>query len=218
MTPAGDRTIFRQACTGGGDTYARAMVQKRRVGTESSETRARILDAAEQVIRDDGYAAASSRRVALRAALPPSLVHYYFPTTDDLLLAVFRRGAEQSDRMIADALASDDPVHALWRFFVDTSRTGLAMEFVALANHRKAIRAEIARHSEEMRARQVEALERMAGARLAERGVTAAGLSLLLAAAGRALVMEGGLGVIAGHEDARAAVEKWLDDLFPPKK
>ncbi|HAF41056.1 MAG TPA: TetR family transcriptional regulator [Sphingobium sp.] len=194
------------------------MVQKRRVGTESSETRARILDAAEQVIRDDGYAAASSRRVALRAALPPSLVHYYFPTTDDLLLAVFRRGAEQSDRMIADALASDDPVHALWRFFVDTSRTGLAMEFVALANHRKAIRAEIARHSEEMRARQVEALERIAGAQLAERGVTAAGLSLLLAAAGRALVMEGGLGVVAGHEDARVAVEKWLDDLFPPKK
>ncbi|MCI4591998.1 TetR/AcrR family transcriptional regulator [Sphingobium sp. BYY-5] len=193
------------------------MVQKRRVGTESSETRVRILDAAEQVIRDDGYGAASSRRVALRAGLPPSLVHYYFPTTDDLLLAVFRRGAEQSDRMISEALDSDDPVRGLWRFFIDTSRTALAMEFVALANHRKTIRTEIARHSDAMRTRQAEALERILGDRLAAQGVTAAGLTLLLAASGRALVMESGLGVIAGHDDARSAIENWLDQLLSPK-
>ncbi|MFD2429683.1 TetR/AcrR family transcriptional regulator [Sphingobium scionense] len=99
------------------------MVQKRRVGAESSETRARIVEATEQVIRDEGYAAASSRRVALRAELPPSLVHYYFPSTDDLLLAVFRRGAEQSDAMIEAALTSADPVRALWRFFPTPAAT-----------------------------------------------------------------------------------------------
>ncbi|MBB5686698.1 TetR/AcrR family transcriptional regulator [Sphingobium boeckii] len=190
------------------------MVQKRRVGAESSETRARIVDAAEQVIRDEGYAAASSRRVALRAQLPPSLVHYYFPTTDDLLLAVFRRGAAQSDVMIEQALGSDDPVRALWRFFADASRTALAMEFVALANHRKTIQAEIARHSDAMRARQADLLERLLGDRLAAYGLTAAGLGLLLAGVGRTLVMEGGLGVSAGHDEARASVEAWLDRLL----
>lgn len=192
------------------------MVQKRRIGAENSETRSRIVEATEQVIRDEGYAAASTRRVALLAGLPPSLVHYYFPTTDDLLLAVFRRGAEQSDQMIEAALASDDPVRGLWRFFADTSRTAMAMEFVALANHRKAIRAEIARHSEAMRARQAQALEQLVGGKLAAHGITAAGLSLLLASAGRALVLEGGLGVSAGHDDARSAVEAWLDELLAP--
>jgi hypothetical protein len=38
----------------------------------------------------------------------------------------------------------------------------------------------------------------------------------VLAGIGRALVMEGGLGVTSGHEDARAFVEEWLDRLAPP--
>ena len=192
-----------------------AMVEKRRIGAESSETRARMVDAAEQVIRDEGYAAASTRRVAQVAGLKPSLVHYYFPTTDDLLFAVFKRGAAQSDAMIEQALASDDPVRALWRFFSDTSRTALTLEFMALAIHREKIRAEIARHSEEMRARQSQLFERLLGERLGAIGAPA-GLSLVLAGIGRALVMENGLGVDAGHAEARALVEMWLDRLLPP--
>ncbi|WP_205691887.1 TetR/AcrR family transcriptional regulator [Caulobacter soli] len=174
-----------------------------------------ILDAAEQVIREEGYAAASTRRVAIHADLKPSLVHYYFPTTDDLFLAVFKRGAAQSDAMIEEALSSDDPLRALWRFFADTSRNNLALEFVALANHRKVIGAEIVRHSEAMRARQVALLEQLIGERLAATGGgTAAGFSLVLAGVGRALVMEGEMGIRAGHDDARAFVEAWLDRLL----
>jgi AcrR family transcriptional regulator len=195
--------------------YALAMTPKRRIGAESSETRALIVIAAEQVMRDEGYAAASTRRVAAHAGLKPSLVHYYFPTTDDLFLAVFKRGAELSDAMIDEALASDDPVRELWRFFVDTSRTSLSMEFVALANHRKIIRAEIARHSEAMRARQAGLFERLLGERLAKfDGSTPAGLSLVLVGIARALVMEGELGIHAGHADARAFVETWLERLL----
>jgi AcrR family transcriptional regulator len=90
-----------------------------------------IIAATEIVIREEGYAAASTRRVALRAGLKPSLVHYYFPTTDDLLLAVFERGAAKSDEMIEAAIASGDPVRALWRFFSDDSRTALSVEYLA---------------------------------------------------------------------------------------
>lgn len=192
------------------------MVEKRRIGAESSETRARIVEATEQVIRDEGYAAASTRRVAARAGLKPSLVHYYFPTTDDMLLAVFKRGAALSDAMIDEALASDDPVRALWRFFADTSRTALTMEFMALAIHRDGIRAEIAKHSDAMRARQTELFERLLGERLADIGAPA-GLSVVLAGIGRALVMENGLGISTGHAETRALVETWLDRLLPPR-
>jgi len=52
------------------------------------------------------------------------------------------------------------------------------------------------------------------GDRLAD-GVAPAGLSLVLAGISRALVMEGGLGVTAGHAEARAFVEQWLDKLVP---
>ncbi len=192
------------------------MVEKRRAGAESSETRARIVEAAEQVIRDEGYAAASTRRVAQHAGLKPSLVHYYFHTTDDLLLAVFKRGAAQSDAMIDRALASDDPVRALWGFFSDTSRTALTMEFMAMAIHRDAIRLEIVKHSDAMRARQTALFEQLLGERLADIGAPA-GLSLALAGIGRALVMETGLGIESGHAETRELVEKWLDQLLPPK-
>ena len=192
-------------------------VTKRRIGAESSETRALIITATELVIREEGYSAASTRRVALRAGLKPSLVHYYFPTTDDLLLAVFERGAAKSDEMIAAAIASSDPVRALWRFFSDDSRTALSVEYLALAIRRPAIRAKIATHSEAMRKQQVELFERLLGARLTgPDGCPPAGLSVILAGIGRALFMESALGVSTGHNEATAWVDDWLNRLLPP--
>lgn len=191
-------------------------VATRRVGAESSATRALILDATERLIREEGYAGVSTRRVATAAGLKPSLVHYYFPTTDDLFLALSRRGAAESDRMIEAALASEDPVRAMWAYLTDSSRIALAIEFMALANHRKAVRAHLAEHVEEMRQREVEIFSRVLGDRLADPdGCPPAGLSLVLAGIGRALVMEGGLGVTSGHKEAMAFVEQWLDRLLP---
>jgi AcrR family transcriptional regulator len=141
-------------------------------------------------------------------------VHYYFPTTDDLWFAVFRRGAAQSDAMLDAALASPDPLRALWAFFSDASRTAITLEFMALANHRKPIRAEMVEHSEAMRRRQVDALTRLLGERIAGAdGCPPAGLSLVLAGIGRALVMEGGMGIAGGHAEARDFVEHWLAKL-----
>jgi AcrR family transcriptional regulator len=192
------------------------MATPRRVGAENSAVRTAIIDAAEKVILEDGYAAASTRRVAARAGLKPSLIHYYFPTTDDLLLAVSRRGAAASDAELEEALRAKNPLRALWRHFTDSSRTALALEFMALANHRKSIRAEIAEHSEKMRERQVEVFTQLLGDRLSgPGGCPPAGLSVVLAGIGRALVMENGFGIAAGHEEARAFVEAWLDRLAP---
>ena len=66
----------------------------RRIGAEDSATRAQLLDAAEQLLLEEGYAAVTSRRVAAKAGLKPQLVHYYFRTMDDLFVEVFRRRAE----------------------------------------------------------------------------------------------------------------------------
>ena len=188
----------------------------RRGGAETSATRALIIEATAQLIREQGYAAISSRRVAARAGLKPSLVHYYFPTTDDLLVEVSRHGADESDRMIEEALASDDPLRALWDFFMDTSRTAMALEFMAMANHREAVRKHMAEHSEAMRRRQTEILKHILGDRIARLdGFDPAGLSLVLAGIGRAIVMEEGLGVKTGHEEARRVVETWLEKLAP---
>lgn len=191
------------------------MVKKRRIGAEKSETRAAIIAATEKVIREQGHAAASSRRVAQEAGVKPSLVHYYFPTTDDLLLAVFEQGAAQSDQMIAKALASGDPIRALWKFFTDTSRTELSLEYITLAIRRPAIREKVAAHSEIMRKQQVDLFEQLIGERLAKSdGCPPVALSVILAGIGRVIFTEGALGVTTGHDEAKQWVDQWLDRLL----
>lgn len=65
----------------------------RRPHPGDSTTRDLLIDATIKVMVEDGYAAATSRRVAGEAGVKPALVHYYFPTMDELYLDVFRRGA-----------------------------------------------------------------------------------------------------------------------------
>src|SRR6476469_5572482 len=119
------------------------MVSPRRLGTEDSKTRGQLLDAAEQLMLEEGYAAVTSRRVAAKASLKPQLVHYYFRSMDDLFLATFQRRGEQGMERHAKALSADQPLRAMWEMATDPRGTALTLEFAALANHRKAIRAEI---------------------------------------------------------------------------
>ena len=114
------------------------MTTKRRIGTEDSTTRNALLDAALQLMVEEGYAAVTSRRVAARAGLKPQLVHYYFRTMDDLFIALVRRGAEQNLVRQSRALASPQPLRALWELSCDPTGATLTLEFSALANHRKA--------------------------------------------------------------------------------
>jgi hypothetical protein len=92
----------------------------------------------------------------------------------------------------------------------------MALEFMALANHREALRAHMARHCEVMREREVRIFRKLIGDRLdGPDGIAPAALSVVLAGIGRAIIMEENLGVTAGHEEAIAFVESWLDKLLP---
>jgi AcrR family transcriptional regulator len=187
----------------------------RRIGTETSQTRALLLEAAEKLMFEEGYAAVTSRRVAARAELKPQLVHYYFRTMDDLFLALYRRRAEQGLERQARALASEQPLWALWDLNRDPRGTAMTMEFTALANHRKAIRAEIAASAERYRAEQVRGLASV----LERYGVGPGALSpvvcsFLITAVTRVLVIEQEtLGVSTGHADTVAFVEGLIRQL-----
>ena len=191
-----------------------AAPSSRRIGAEDSVTRAQLLDAAERLLLEDGYAAVTSRRVAAAAGLKPQLVHYYFRTMDDLFVAVFRRRAEDNLARFERTPPADRTLRWLWDVNADPRRAGFMIEFVALANHRKAIRAEIAAYAERWRALQVAAL----GDALAAAGVDADELppeAALLVATGLAQVLgiEQALGVSAGHAAAVDFVELAIERL-----
>jgi AcrR family transcriptional regulator len=186
----------------------------RRIGAEDSKTRALLVDAAEELLRDEGYAAVTSRRVAARAGLKPQLVHYYFRTMDDLFLAVFRRRAEENLARFERAVAADGSLRSLWELNTDARGAAFSIEFVALANHRKTIRAEIAHYAERWRAVQLEALTTA----LAAEGVTPdqvppVAALLLMTGVAQVLSLEQALGVTAGHDATIAFVEGAIAQL-----
>src|SRR5580698_7869620 len=133
---------------------------------------------------------------------------------DDLFLALFRRRAEQGLERQVQALASPQPLWALWDLSRDPRGTALTMEFVALANHRKAIRAEIASSAERFRADQLRELESV----LTRYGVAEECpplvFTVLLSSISRFLVIESEtLGLSTGHEQTVAFVEGFISRL-----
>jgi AcrR family transcriptional regulator len=190
------------------------MASTRRIGAPDSKTRACLLDATEQLMLEDGYAAVSSRRVASKAGLKPQLVHYYFRTMDDLFLEVLQRRAEQNLERYGRALTSDRPLQALWTLTTDARGAALTMEFAALANHRKAIRAEIARYAERFRRMQLEVLAGVLG----DSGISAdrcPPIVALLAMTGisQVIALERTLGITTGHDETIAFVERHIEQL-----
>ena len=198
-------------------TEENKIASPRRLGVESSQTRHALLDAAELIMREEGYAAVTSRHVANRAGLKPQLVYYYFRTMDDLLLALYRRRTERGFAQLETLLTAPQPLHTLWNFLCDPTHSGLTTEFMALANHRKIIGDVIAQQAEQLRTRQAELFTRI----LRERGIDTEQyppvvLSMLIATLSQVLVREQALGIKAGHAELSALIERILDQLEPP--
>jgi AcrR family transcriptional regulator len=165
---------------------------------------------------EEGYAAVSNRRVATKAGVTPALVQYYFPAMDELYLAVYRRAAEHSLERQAVVLSGSRPLHALWELMSDSGRTALAIEFMALANHRKIIRTEIAEYARRSYAILEQGIAEILAGTAGATAFPAGGIAILLSGAARALVMEGSLGIGNGHKEARAIVAAWLEVIEPP--
>src|SRR5208282_2885173 len=80
----------------------RTEVTPNRRGLRSREL---VLDAAERVMAEQGYEAATMARVVEEAGIPMSSVYHYFGSKEGILLAVMERGA---DRFFADLPAWDE--------------------------------------------------------------------------------------------------------------
>ncbi|MEU4434093.1 TetR/AcrR family transcriptional regulator [Nocardia rhamnosiphila] len=195
------------------------MATKRATRTDEAGTRLRLMEATAQIIREEGYAAATSRRVAAQAGVRSALVYYYFPTMDELFVAVMRAGAERALERMRQALTAADPLQALWEINTDDRYTQLNTEFMALANHRKAVGVELKAYAERVRDIETAAVTlvlRAHGVDL-ERFPPVV-VSMLLTGAARILGNEGAVGMRQGHAELRAFVEELMGRYAMPAK
>jgi AcrR family transcriptional regulator len=73
----------------------------RPVDTDQQDLKKQILDTAEELFADNGYAATSIRSIAERSGVNPALVHYYFGNKKRLLQNVLERVLEPMGLAIA---------------------------------------------------------------------------------------------------------------------
>jgi AcrR family transcriptional regulator len=195
------------------------MPDPNRLSPKGSRTRAVVLDSAEGLMLEEGYAAVTYRNVAARAGVTAANVQYYFGTIDELFLALLRQRTQGIIERLQELSDSDQPLRAIWRYAGDAHGSALLMEFLALANHRKAIRDELGEGGERVRQAQVRAVTK----KLKEYGVDTRmfpppAVVFLMTAAARMRHVEEGVGTHTGHVEATRMVERLLDQVEPRKR
>lgn len=193
-----------------------AATRQNRRGADAG-ARGKLIEATARIMREEGYAAATSRRVAAEAGVKQALVYYYFPTMDDLFVEVLRAGAETALARMRALLADDDPLQALWLMNSDSAVTALNAEFMALANHRKAIGAELKAYAERVRDIETAAVTMVLRANHVDlEEYPPVAISMLIAQVARSLCNESAVGVTQGHDELRAFVERQMSLLKAP--
>ena len=185
-----------------------AQAQTRRPRAATPEKRRRILDAAELIMLEDGYAAVTSRRLESETGLK---VHYHFGSIDELFIAIVRRRGEGNVARLADALASPEPLRSWWRLASDRRGSRLLVEITTAANHRPALQSEVAAFARETRRMQIDALDAI----LAEYGIDREEFPpALLAAAMQGLAFAMAYDQVAGFDTAQTEAADGMDRLL----
>lgn len=190
------------------------MKPQRRLGTETAKNRTLLIEAAERLLCEEGYVAISARKVADKAGLKLPLVYYYFKTMDDLILEVARKNTAKRLKRFVRALASPEPLRAIWELARDHTSAIATTELIALANHRESIRTEVVVIAREFRALQIEAVDRLLAAKGVDPAVyPAAGIVTIVTAVTRAMAQDSALGAADGYAEAVGLIERGIEFL-----
>jgi AcrR family transcriptional regulator len=174
----------------------------------------RLLDAAERLLAEVGYAGVTTRKLAEEAGLNHGLVHYYFGSNENLLVHALERFTERLIQRQRELYASGALFADKWRAAMgylvsdDSTYQKIWFELQALAWNHPEIRSRLARVNAEWRAVLTEAFDKPR---------RELGIELPLEAL-VSLVMTFNLGVIAerlggietGHRDLLEWIEQWI--------
>ena len=104
------------------------------MGPAGAPTWHAILDGAELIMREEGYAALNAKRIAERTGIKRQLVYYYFSDIDDLYVQLFHRIADRALDHLKSALENKHPLRETWDVGINTFDQTLIVESMALAN------------------------------------------------------------------------------------
>ncbi len=196
--------------------------ERRQVSEARQQATVALMDAAEHLLYEVGYAGVTTRAVAERAGVNHGLVHYYFGSMEELLSQTLERFVDQ----LAEALEAlyDDPDLSFaekWRlgsqFWVEepTSRfPKILLELLAMGWNMPTLRVRLT----EVHARFRAIFERHFSQAMRDYGLDENDFPLKVVVAAvtsyqLGLIVEGLSGVEEGHTELVDWIQRWIDGL-----
>ena len=173
-----------------------------------------LLDAAERLLADAGYASITTRRIATEAGVNHGLVHYYFGSNENLLVQVLERFTGRLITRQRELYAADLPFADKWRTAMhylvseDVSYQKIWLELQALAWNNPDIRARLARVNAEWRAVLTEAFDQPR--RELGIGLPLEALVSLVMTFNLGIIIERLGGIQTGHRELLDWIEQWI--------
>ena len=187
-----------------------------KISTARSATEEALLDAAERVLVDAGYAGVTTRRLAEEAGVNHGLVHYYFGSVENLLVRTLERFTERLIARQRDLYAAEMPFLEKWRTAMrylmseDVAYEKVWLELQALAWNDPDLRAHLAGVNAEWRAVLTEAFGQTRGEYDVDMPLDA--LVSLVMTFNLGIMVERLGGIDSGHRELLAWIDHWLEE------
>ena len=181
-----------------------------------------LLDAAEHLLLEIGYAQITTRKLAERAGVNHGLVHYYFGSMEDLLLRVVERFTDQLIERQKAMYAAESPFIEKWRqamrFLDEDTESGYSkvwLEMQAMGWNDEAVRTRLQDVHQQWMDVVTPAFERG----LAELGIDRRRFPLkavvsLVVTFNQGIMLERLSGVDSGHREMLRMVDRMLERLW----
>jgi AcrR family transcriptional regulator len=173
-----------------------------------------LLDAAERLLADVGYAGVTTRRLAEEAGVNHGLVHYYFGSNENLLVRALERFTGRLIARQRELYTADTPFADKWRTAMrylvseDVRYQKIWLELQALAWNNPGIKARLATVNTEWRAVLTEAFaepRRELGI-----GMPLEVLVSLVMTFNLGIIVERLGGIETGHRELLDWIEQWI--------
>jgi AcrR family transcriptional regulator len=187
------------------------------MGAAGAPTWHAILDGAEDILREEGYAALNAKRIAERIGIKRQLIYYYFCDTDDLYLELFHRIADRALDHLKSMLDSSRPLRDVWDVGINTFDQTLILEFMALANHNPKVHQAMLEYAEVSRNLQVAALQKvLQGKTMPTIQIPYPALAFIATWVALGVQREAASGINNGHQEVQDLIKSFLDQCEPP--
>jgi AcrR family transcriptional regulator len=180
-----------------------------------------LLDAAEALLIDVGYAGVTTRRLAERAGVNHGLVHYYFGSMEEVLLQTMERFTQRLIERQRAMYGTEEPFLDKWRTAMGYLREDIAAgypkvwyELQAMSWNRPEFRERVLKVNAEWRAVLTDAFEnamRIYG--IDRRRFPVEAIVSLVMTFNLGLQLEQLIGVDEGHVELLAMIDRWLSSL-----